>query len=106
MGRVMTSPSSTKPAIKVLLSKIALIEDALNDRGSMGLGDIASITETVPSPGGEDTYVEASTVPGPRSHPMKYTAIAWMMCDINVWSVRKNFNRERRFYKDLLPPRR
>lgn len=55
----MTSPS-TKPAVKVLLSQIATIVDAFNDDKSMGLGVIASITETAPSPGGEDTMVEAS----------------------------------------------
>jgi hypothetical protein len=72
----MNSPS-TKPAIKVLLSQIALIVDALNDCKSMGLGVIASITKTSPSLGGEDTYVEASTIP--RSHPMKFIGIVWMM---------------------------
>ena len=79
----MSSPS-TKPAVKALLSQIALIADALNDCKSMGLGGIASITETV---GGEDTYADASLTP--RSHPM----IVWMMCTINVWSVKKELIR-------------
>ena len=83
--------ASTKPAVKVLLSQIALIVDAPNDCKSMGLGAIAPITETVPSPGGEDTYVEASI---PRSHPMKFIVIAWMMCAISVWSVRKKLSEE------------
>jgi hypothetical protein len=98
----MTSPS-TKPAVKVLLSQIALIVDALNDRKRMVLGVIVSITEPVPSPGGEDTYVDAATIP--RSHPMKSIAIVWMMWAINVWSVKKKLSRDRRFYKYLLPPR-
>jgi hypothetical protein len=77
----MASPSR-KPVVKVLLSQIALIVDALNDCKCMGLGNIASIAEMVPSLGGEDTYVEASTIP--RNHPMKFLAIVWMMCVINV----------------------
>ena len=63
----MSSPS-TKLAVKVLLSQIALIMDALNDCKSMGLGIIASITETVPSLGSKDTYVEASPDPTKPSH--------------------------------------
>jgi len=87
----MTSPS-TKPAVKVLLSQIALIVDAPNNCERMGLGVIVSITETDPSPGGEDTFVEASTIS--RSHPVKFSAIVWMMYTINVWSVKKSFRRE------------
>ena len=72
----MTSPS-TKPAVKVLSSQIALIVDAINECKSMSLGVIESITETVPSPGGEDTYVEVSTIL--RSHPMKFVVIVRIM---------------------------
>ena len=96
----MTSPS-TKPVVKVLLSQIALIVDALNDCEKMGLGVIASITETVPSPGGKVTYVDASTIP--RSHPIKFTTIAWITCAINVLCVKKKLGRECRY---LLLPRR
>ena len=74
--------ASTKPVVKVLLSQIVLIVKAPNDCRSMGFGVIASITETVLSPGGEDTYVEASTIA--RNHPMKFIAVVWMMCAINV----------------------
>jgi hypothetical protein len=91
MERMMTSPS-TKPVIKALLSETALIVDAPNDCKSMGLGAIASITGTVPSPGGEDTYVEGSTIP--RSHPRKFIAIVRMMCAIDVWRVKKKLSRE------------
>jgi hypothetical protein len=75
---------------------MALIVDALNDCKShgMGLGVIASITEMVPSPGGEDTYVEASTMP--RSHPLKFIAVVWM-CAMNVWSEEETHQRERRY---------
>ena len=91
----MTSPRTT-PAVKVLLSHISVIADAPHDGESMGLGlgAIASITETVPPPGGEATYVGGSTSPGSRSHPMISTAIAWMMCAINVWRVMKELSRE------------
>ena len=88
----MTSPS-TKPVAKVLLSQIAFMADALNDCKSIGLGVIASIMETVSSsPGGEESYVVASTIP--RSHPMKLIAIVWVMCAMNVWSVKKKLRRE------------
>jgi hypothetical protein len=100
----MTSPS-TKPAVKVLLSQIALIVDALNDCISMGLENIASITETVPSLGGEDTYVEASTIP--RNHPMKFIAI--VLDDVGhkrLECEEETQQRERRFYKHLSPPGR
>lgn len=91
MEKVMTS-ASTKPAVKVLLSQIALIVVAVND--CMCLGATAPITKAVPSPspGVEDTYVEAPTIP--RSHPMKSVAMVWMMCAINVWSVNKRPIRE------------
>ena len=72
----MTSPI-TMPAVIVLLSQISLIVDAVNGCKSMDLGVIAWITEMVPSLGGEDTYIEASTMP--RSHPMKFIAIVRMM---------------------------
>ncbi len=75
----MTSPS-TRPVVKVLLSQIALMVDTLNDCRGMGT------TETVPSPGGEDTYVAAPTPL--RSHPMEFIAIVWIMCAISVWSVK------------------
>ena len=70
----MTSPS-TNPVVKVLLSQIALIMDALNSckRGT---------TETVLSPGGEDTFVVVSTTLG--SHPMRSIAIVWMVRAIDV----------------------
>ncbi len=56
MAMTMTSPS-TKPAVKVVLSRIALTVDALNDRRSMGpvLEATISITEAVPSAGDKDT---------------------------------------------------
>ncbi len=55
MAMMMTRPS-TKPAVKVVLSRIALMVDALNDRESMnpGLEATVSITEAVPSAGDRD----------------------------------------------------
>jgi hypothetical protein len=80
----MTSPS-TRPVVKVLLSQIALMVDTLNDCRSMGTA------ETVPTPG-EDTYVVASSIP--RSNPMKSIVIVWMMCAMNIWSVKIKHSRE------------
>ena len=59
MAMMMTSPS-TKPAVKVVLSRIALMVDTLNDRKSMGpgLGATVSITEAVPSPGDKGKHNE------------------------------------------------
>ncbi len=53
MTTIMTNPS-TKPVVNVVLSRIALMVDALNDR-KPGLGATVSITEAVPSPGDKDT---------------------------------------------------
>jgi hypothetical protein len=86
MKRVMISPSK-KPAVMVLLFQIALIVGALIDCKSMGLGAIAP-------PSGEDRYVEAPTIP--RNHPtgLKSIAIVWVMCAIDVWSVKMKHGRE------------
>ncbi len=89
----MMSPS-TKPAVKVVLSRIALMVDALNDRRSVGpgLGATVSITEAVPSGGDKDTWVEGSTVP--RSQAMKFIAMTRIMCATNVWSVKIKYSSE------------
>jgi hypothetical protein len=77
---MITSPS-TMPVVKVLASQIILMMDALKGRKSMRLGATTSVAETVPSPG-EDTYVEASTVP--QGQPMDLIAVARVVCAINV----------------------
>jgi hypothetical protein len=84
--RMMTSPS-TKPDARALLSQIAFTMDALN--GCMNWGTIAFITEL---PCGEDAYVEEST--NPRSHPVEFIAIVWMICAVNVWSMKVRLGRE------------
>src|SRR5258708_9043139 len=83
---MMASPS-TKPAVKVVLSRITLMVDALNDRRSMGPGLEAtvSITEAVPSASDKDTWVEVWTIPW--SQAMKFIATTRVMCATDVWSV-------------------
>jgi hypothetical protein len=84
---MITSPRTT-PAVKVVLSRIALMVDALDDRKSVGPGSEAtvSITEAVPSAGDKDRWVEVSTVP--RGQAMKSIGMTRMMCAKNVWSVK------------------
>ena len=78
---MMTSPS-TMPAVKVLASQ-TLMMDALEGRESMRLGATASVAGAVPSLGGEDTYVEASTVP--RSQARGLITVDRMVCAMNVY---------------------
>ena len=60
------------PAVKVLVSQIALMVSALKSRRGTGLGVTASIAE----------MVEVSTAP--RNQPMNFTAMARIVCAINV----------------------
>ncbi len=69
----MSSPSIT-PAVKVLVSRIALRMGALNGHEIMRLGDSASIAETVPSLDSGD----------PRNQPIDCLAVARMTCAIIV----------------------
>jgi hypothetical protein len=49
----------------------------------MRLGATASVAGAVPSLGGEDTYVEASTVP--RSQARDLITVDRMVCAMNVY---------------------